>query len=197
MRRRLFTLAAAVSLVLCVAVVLEWVRGYWVCDYFLVYSYPASAGLVWRNAAEVQIQGGTLTFRCTSDGSPASVSRAAGTSWQWLTGPYPDRSGSNRFTWPTAGVSAARLRTWSYRNCVLVVSPLKTSGAYSNWWVIGRGPVWPLAVGLAILPTARLIARRINRPRAGCCRRCGYDLTGNTSGVCPECGTPVAGKAGA
>jgi rubrerythrin len=21
------------------------------------------------------------------------------------------------------------------------------------------------------------------------CRRCGYDLTGNTSGVCPECGT--------
>jgi hypothetical protein len=25
----------------------------------------------------------------------------------------------------------------------------------------------------------------------GCCTRCGYDLTGNVSGVCPECGTPV------
>ena len=24
-----------------------------------------------------------------------------------------------------------------------------------------------------------------------CCARCGYDLTGNTSGVCPECGTPA------
>ena len=23
------------------------------------------------------------------------------------------------------------------------------------------------------------------------CRRCGYNLTGNTSGVCPECGTQV------
>ncbi len=25
----------------------------------------------------------------------------------------------------------------------------------------------------------------------GHCRRCGYDLTGNTSGVCPECGVEV------
>ena len=23
------------------------------------------------------------------------------------------------------------------------------------------------------------------------CRHCGYDLTGNVSGVCPECGTPI------
>ena len=23
------------------------------------------------------------------------------------------------------------------------------------------------------------------------CRRCGYDLTGNTSGVCPECGERI------
>jgi hypothetical protein len=29
---------------------------------------------------------------------------------------------------------------------------------------------------------------------AGPSSDCRYDLTGNTSGVCPECGTPVAGK---
>lgn len=29
------------------------------------------------------------------------------------------------------------------------------------------------------------------RPAPGKCR-CGYDLTGNTSGVCPECGQDVA-----
>jgi hypothetical protein len=23
-----------------------------------------------------------------------------------------------------------------------------------------------------------------------CCRMCGYDLTGNISGICPECGVP-------
>lgn len=27
------------------------------------------------------------------------------------------------------------------------------------------------------------------RTYPGSCRRCGYDLTGNQSGVCPECGT--------
>jgi hypothetical protein len=27
-----------------------------------------------------------------------------------------------------------------------------------------------------------------------CCIACGYNLTGNASGVCPECGTPVPSK---
>lgn len=29
------------------------------------------------------------------------------------------------------------------------------------------------------------------RPKPGCCIRCGYDLTGNVSGECPECGRKV------
>ncbi len=32
-----------------------------------------------------------------------------------------------------------------------------------------------------------LVAR--SRRRRGLCLKCGYDLTGNVSGVCPECGT--------
>jgi hypothetical protein len=51
-------------------------------------------------------------------------------------------------------------------------------------------PLWlPLAV-LAI-PTAILwwLDRRSRSP--GHCRKCGYNLTGNVSGRCPECGTMV------
>ena len=33
--------------------------------------------------------------------------------------------------------------------------------------------------------------RRCRRLHSGCCSRCGYNLTGNTSGVCPECGTAI------
>jgi len=29
------------------------------------------------------------------------------------------------------------------------------------------------------------------RRRNGCCGQCGYCLTGNVSGICPECGTPI------
>jgi hypothetical protein len=31
-------------------------------------------------------------------------------------------------------------------------------------------------------------------PPTGSCLKCGYNLTGNASGVCPECGTPVPSK---
>lgn len=34
--------------------------------------------------------------------------------------------------------------------------------------------------------------RRWRRRRWGMCLRCGYDLTGNESGVCPECGGDIA-----
>ena len=50
-------------------------------------------------------------------------------------------------------------------------------------------PLWmPLAV--ASLPTA-IFWYRDRQPRKGHCQSCGYNLTGNESGVCPECATPV------
>jgi rubrerythrin len=41
-----------------------------------------------------------------------------------------------------------------------------------------------------VLPLIWIIRRLRQRPKVGCCTACGYNLTGNTSGVCPECGTP-------
>ena len=36
--------------------------------------------------------------------------------------------------------------------------------------------------------------QRADRRRAGLCPACGYDLTGNVSGTCPECGTPTPAR---
>lgn len=36
--------------------------------------------------------------------------------------------------------------------------------------------------------------RKQSADETGRCATCGYNLTGNASGVCPECGTPVAQK---
>jgi hypothetical protein len=50
-----------------------------------------------------------------------------------------------------------------------------------------------IAFLFAAYPTAALIRgpmRRWKRRRNGLCINCGYNLTGNVSGVCPECGTP-------
>ena len=50
--------------------------------------------------------------------------------------------------------------------------------------------LWLLMIAFSVLPA--LAAWRLWRARrssSGACGFCGYDLTGNTSGVCPECGT--------
>lgn len=50
-------------------------------------------------------------------------------------------------------------------------------------------PLWILVlVSASAFGCALLLERRSMR---GACPLCGYDLTGNVSGRCPECGTPI------
>jgi len=56
--------------------------------------------------------------------------------------------------------------------------------AAGSFWLLERlrpyergGPIWWW--------------RRHRRRKAGLCFECGYDLTGNVSGICPECGTEI------
>jgi predicted RNA-binding Zn-ribbon protein involved in translation (DUF1610 family) len=50
-------------------------------------------------------------------------------------------------------------------------------------------PLWiPLAI---LIPLAVWLFRRAYHTPPAVCRSCGYDLTGNVSGECPECGTAV------
>jgi hypothetical protein len=51
-----------------------------------------------------------------------------------------------------------------------------------------------LIVLFAVYPAIALIAgplRRRHRRRKGLCTTCGYNLTGNTTGTCPECGSTL------
>ena len=62
--------------------------------------------------------------------------------------------------------------------------------------VIGKGVgirkasrFWPLWIPFVIVAVPTIWLWRHDRPNpAGHCQRCGYNLTGNVSGVCPECG---------
>ena len=69
---------------------------------------------------------------------------------------------------------------------------------YMRWWpsMQSQGsirridvPLWIPFILLAI-PTY-MLWRRDRRKPEGCCQNCGYDLTGNESGVCPECGIQI------
>jgi|GEM_PF-3045227 len=59
-------------------------------------------------------------------------------------------------------------------------------------WLIVQTPASFLFCVLLVYPVVALIRsparRRRRRRREGLCLRCGYDLKGNVSGTCPECG---------
>ena len=66
---------------------------------------------------------------------------------------------------------------------------------YLSWYVII--PVWQISLLLLNLPLIWLLIRTRRflvlrrRRKNGLCLQCGYNLTGNVSGVCPECGTSI------
>ncbi|HEY8747029.1 MAG TPA: hypothetical protein VIM11_03575 [Tepidisphaeraceae bacterium] len=57
-----------------------------------------------------------------------------------------------------------------------------------------RGPYWAVLLLTSILPVAWVVSRVRRKRISFCptCPNCTYNLTGNTSGVCPECGAPIS-----
>ncbi len=62
-----------------------------------------------------------------------------------------------------------------------------------QWYTI-RAPHWFLTLIFATVPAIWLFKWNKRRKLAmlGCCPACRYDLTGNETGVCPECGVGTA-----
>ena len=84
----------------------------------------------------------------------------------------------------------ARKKSWTeFANTFLGFRLPKKSSS-----VLLQIPVWLLVIAVGF-PTA-ILWWRDRRPKAGCCKVCKYDLTGNVSGTCPECGTAVSPETG-
>ncbi len=78
---------------------------------------------------------------------------------------------------------------WS---CFPFPQPLQFGDIFWRPWHDPKVPIVPLWMPfLAVLVPSLIGWVRSRRPPPGHCA-CGYDLTGNFSGVCPECGTKVS-----
>ncbi len=65
-----------------------------------------------------------------------------------------------------------------------------TSASGVNWMHVWGLPTIGVVVALAIFAATFKVRRKPAEP-ANLCKGCGYDLTGNVSGVCPECGSAI------
>ena len=90
-------------------------------------------------------------------------------------------------------LSAALLATVLSRHvATLRISGRSISEEEIPWLVACMVAVflWSLVNGLFLRQALQEETREARR-RSGFCVTCGYDLTGNTTGRCPECGAPI------
>jgi hypothetical protein len=184
MRRRLFNIAAALSLLLCVAACVMWVRSYRVMD-----------RVQWRNA-------GGWRAVYTASGHVAVdlyLSDRAGRADRFH-GPRYDR-GDRRglFNWLLVMGGSRGDELASHEWAGFAWHERRNAGR-GTLHAIAYAPFWFAALVTAALPAAwaatwwRSCGRGRRRERAGLCRACGYDLRGTPRPGeallvhCPECG---------
>lgn len=170
--RHLFTLCAAVSLVLCVAVCVLWVRSYW--------SEGDQLTLWGRDPWALARAGPSLTFASKSGHTHWSVNQ-------------------HLILFPSTSVvenSDGRIvmaATTSFQGIALATCSCGHAGLSGK--LNGRR-VWHIMLpfralaGSTALPPSLWVCRRLfrfRRERLGHCAVCGYDLRA-TPDLCPECG---------
>lgn len=177
MSRLLFTLTSFVSLLLCMATVVLWVRSYWVGDL-----------LKWESTWHLSGAGssrGRVYFVVFTMGDPRRPDSDAEFG-HTVERPAPE------YTEPED--------TPAFKFLGIICQ----SRQHENGWLgIVRErsvvmPDWLIVGASAILPArwwwlARWRWRRERRQKRGLCARCGYDLR-MTVDRCPECGMPVPAK---
>jgi hypothetical protein len=159
LKRRLFNLAAAVSLVLCVATVVFGVRSYWISD---------AVGRV-----------GQVKVIC--------IDSLVGSLHLGVTGADPENEnpGPRPYYFYNTDNCRGSLGVVSGGKVVRFAGRIDTKSGF-GWIVV---PHWFAALLLSALPLrwARVYQRLRGWASQGRCARCGYDLRA-TPERCPECG---------
>ena len=92
-----------------------------------------------------------------------------------------------------AGLRGRRLVGWTLSGvCIDLAYDVAVGVTLADQWLIHAGILGAVFVFVALLH--RIGRRESLRARFSStrrCSRCAYDLTGNVSGVCPECGTTI------
>jgi hypothetical protein len=187
MRQKLFTLAAAVSSAVCVVAVVLWPMSLKWETYVMHTSFsPYHSDWYWLNW-QIWSQDGFI--RWTSTGVEVTTARFESTwdtkpgDWRWKKQPL-GKSG------PQMGFPSNLRPRWETLTGAFGPAPEVVQSKY----VFILLPYWCVLAIAVPLPVLWAIQKRrhARRVRAGHCLSCGYSLRGNTTGICPECGTAVS-----
>jgi hypothetical protein len=191
-RRRLHNFLTVLSLLMCVAVCVLWVRGNRHQDNIGWGSWARSVDSKNQERwfAGVASSSGVLAVGALrqreGDAIPGPLLRT-GSGFFW-----------NQNGWPLNGYIGVALNFYGFAFLWLNDDP--TPVYLGRLGVVVCVPFWAAVLITATLPVAEYRSiqrrrRRRQREATGRCPVCGYDLRGNESGVCPECGGVATGAA--
>jgi hypothetical protein len=173
MIRGIFMLASVLSLLLCMGTTVLWTRSYQNCDRF----WAGRGKIVWS----VTSLKGTIRLEQTEFFNPDPPAKlGCGLDSYGMESVVAAFHASSQF----AGFGG-----WRY--------PYAYGPLGSGWYTDNVElcvPDWFLLILFSIVPVVRR-ARKHRRKPLGRCGHCGYNLFGNSSGICPECGAPIPAKA--
>src|SRR5688572_17589675 len=179
MKRFLQILRAAagiLSLLLCTAIAIFWIRSYFVGDHFFTYETRDSDDSASRPIISLEIGGGGLSFMYTSwDAAPSPFPNKRYVSSQYRTGPpeYPSREWQSRDRSPFG---------FAYHH---YAGGLSEMYQFSEFGLIA--PFWSLFLLtlLFALPWLKHRYRIFRHRKPGHCPTCNYDIRA-TPDRCPE-----------
>jgi hypothetical protein len=192
MRHRLFTLATVLSLLLLLLTAAMWVRSYWRVDIIgwgrVDAGWGSSSTDLASRPSNPRPEVRHVRFLATDRGralvgeSRTQSEFFSGSIWWASTGLIYDTEAPNGQVVPRE------------KSFLGFGHHADGSLQLGIWWSANAIPLWAIAALTAIAPLLwlrRWIRGRRLRRHPNLCTACGYDLTGNVSGRCPECGTDV------
>lgn len=215
MRWWFFTFLCGLSFLLWLATIAIWVRSYRVSEGWTFAVRPAAAPEAdtstreWGVRRKIIVSRGVVQYSSNEFSLPPESDRhkADPVGYQKLRGIIAVPGWIGRLNppgqrqWSRPGVAVYDRPSWVGDSTLLSGRYAGSQGSITTI-IAGQYSViislWIPGIAFGFLPTLwmhRWLRRRKMRRAAGIpCRACFYDLTGNTSGICPECGTAILPK---